>query len=292
MVREGSFGGVQIISADYRQFDRLDPLGRDWCWGSDLALPRAVLRRFGITKGIDIFLASEIPPGTGLGSSGAVAVAMIKALSEWTGQEMSRDEIAELACQIEIEDMCMPVGKQDQYAATYGGLNTILFSRDSTKVIPVECSRYMRETLESHLLLFFTGHSRKSSTILHKQRESSGQDGSVTVKAIGELKDVAVRMLGFLRDGVTFDYFGQLLHEAWEYKKLMASGITTPGIDIIYDLARTLGALGGKITGAGGGGHLMLFASPVHHPTITGALEDVGLRRLHFKFDMEGVKVC
>jgi len=285
----GTRNTLQIISADYQVFFR-QSLPADLFWDGDLALPKAVVHHFGNAEGLNIFLASQIPPGTGLGSSGSVAVSMITALAAWYGWEMSRSEIAELACTIEIEQMGMPVGKQDQYAAAFGGLNEIRFEADGVTVRPVEMPPGMREALQNRLLLFFTGSSRKSSSILKHQSRASAEMDPQVVSRMHAIKELGEAILASLRAGNLND-FGELLHLSWLNKRQVAPGVTNRRIDAIYEAARQAGAVGGKITGAGGGGFLMLYVPEERQAAVTETLQGMGLRRMDFAFDTEGAQV-
>ena len=280
---------IQISSSDYRTFYRAAP-GEPSPWESDLTMPRAILDHFGIRRGVSVFLASEVPPGTGLGSSSTVAVAISKAVAELRGQSPSRAETAEVACAIEIEKMGMPIGKQDQYAAAYGGLNQYTFSNGGVEVNPLSLPMETVRTLEGNLLLFYTGAAHDSSVILSKQQQASQQeDGDVTsalhaVKAmVGQVKDCLER--GQL------SRFAQLLDRNWQQKKRFAPGVTTPHIDECYDLALRNGALGGKISGAGGGGFLMLYCEATDQARVTQVLEEKGLRGMDFNFEYGGAQI-
>ncbi|MCL6431219.1 MAG: GHMP kinase [Anaerolineae bacterium] len=280
---------TQIMSSDYQTFYR-QPVGQDMLWEGDLALPRAVLNHFDIREGLSMFLASQVPPGTGLGSSSTVAVAMIKALSALRGQPLSRKEVAELACTVEIEKMGMPIGKQDQYAAAFGGLNAITFSREGVAVEPVRARPEVIQTLERDILLFFTGTARNSADILSRQRESSARDEPRVIESLHAIKAMAKETLACLEEGDLTRY-GRLLHESWQRKKQLAPGITNPLIDECYEAALRAGAVGGKITGAGGGGFLMVYCEPPFQEAVTQALEARGLRRMEFRFDYEGARI-
>jgi D-glycero-alpha-D-manno-heptose-7-phosphate kinase len=236
-----------------------------------------------------VFLASENPPGTGHGSSSAVAVATIKAVSMACGIELSRQEIAELACYMEIGKMRMPIGKQDQYAAAFGGFNLFTFESGGVHVEPVRVESSVLERFEQRILLFYTGASRDSSTILGEQTRRSADDASV-VAALQLVKAMGYEVKRLLETGKLSE-IGELLHASWEQKKRFASGITKPFVDECYALARSLGVIGGKLTGAGGGGFLMLFCEPQHHAKVTEALEDRGLQRMEFNFEHSGARV-
>ena len=181
---------LQVISADYRSLFRHSPYN-DLFWNGDLALPKAVLHHFGIRRGINLFVASEVPPGTGLGSSSAAAVTMVRAISTLMEQPMTRQQVAELASYIEINKMGMPIGKQDQYASAFGGFNRITFSSQGVTVEPLQIAPEVRQTLERRLLLFFTGSSRDSTSILKHQRKSTQDQDDTVLQALHNIKRVA-----------------------------------------------------------------------------------------------------
>ena len=182
---------LQVISADYRSLFRHSPYN-DLFWNGDLALPKAILHHFGIRRGINLFVASEVPPGTGLGSSSAAAVTMVRAISTLLEQPMTKQQVAELASSIEISKMGMPIGKQDQYAAAFGGLNKITFSSEGVTVEPLKIARDVLQTLENRLMLFFTGSSRESTSILKHQRKSTEDRDDAVLRALHHIKQVAV----------------------------------------------------------------------------------------------------
>jgi D-glycero-alpha-D-manno-heptose-7-phosphate kinase len=248
------------------------------------------LHRYGVTDGIELFLASEIPPGTGLGSSSTVAVTIIKALATLLGYSLSKQQVAEEACAIEIEKLRMPIGKQDQYAAAFGGINAVTFTCEGTTVQPLVLTEQTRHILERSILLFFTGSSHNSATILAEQKRSSQQHQGRVVEALHDIKRLAKETKAALEDGAP-DRVGEYLHENWERKKRLASGISNVAIDEAYEVARANGALGGKITGAGGGGFLMLYCPPSRQDAVTAALEARGLTRMDFHFDYGGARV-
>ncbi len=280
---------AQISSSDYHAFFR-QQRGQPVLWGGDLALPRAFLHEFGIDGGISLFLASEIPPGTGLGSSSTVSVALAKALAALCQCNMSSAELAEMASYVEIEKLGMAIGCQDQYAAAYGGLNVLRFDREGVHVEPLNIQPEVERTLERRLLLFFTGVARDASTILKVQQAESGRQESATVSSLHDIKAMAATTIELLRAG-NLAAFGALLHESWEAKKRLAAGITNPKIDDWYETALAHGAAGGKITGAGGGGFLLLYCEEPYQPTVTAALEEKGLVRMDFHFEHSGAVV-
>lgn len=280
---------LQITSSDFRVFyrhDNGDTLQHD----GELGLAKAVLREFGNYEGLDIFLSSQVPPGTGLGSSGAVAVSMVTALAAWQNRTMNHAEIAEMACDIGIHKMGLPSGKQDEYGSAMGGLNQIIFTRDSTTVNPVTLPESLMTTLQKRIMLFFTGKSRDSGNILKKQSDASREQNLATLERMHRIKELGQEMVNTLQQG-DLDGFGDLLHQSWVQKRGVVSDVTNNLIDLAYDTARSNGVLGGKITGAGGGGFLMLYCHEDHQDAVTRALHALNLNRMDFNFDFDGTQV-
>ena len=282
---------AQITSADCHAFYRdRHYLGRPPNGNGHLALQRAVLQEFDLHAGLDIFVATEVPPGTGLGSSSAVAVGLVRAIAAHVGQVLSRREIAELACRVELGKLQAPIGKQDQYAAAFGGLNAITLQRSGVAVEPIEIAAQLMERLQRRLLLFFTGAAHDSARILKEQQRASADDDPATIDRLTRIKAAAQACRGCLERG-DLDGIGEVLHEGWQHKRLMAAGVTNPRIDELYEAARAQGALGGKIAGAGGGGFLLLYCREPQQDGLTEALEERGLQRMDFCFEPQGVAI-
>jgi D-glycero-alpha-D-manno-heptose-7-phosphate kinase len=280
---------LQILSSDYRTFYRHTP-GEALLWEGDLNLPKAILHEFDIHHGVSMFLASEVPPGTGLGSSSTLTVAAVKAVSAARGQTLSKLEVAQWATRVELEKMGMPIGYQDQFAAAFGGLNFMEFDADGGRVTPIRTPPGALEKLQSNLLLFFTGTARESSKILSRQRSATEKSEADVLRALTAVRDMAYELRDTLQRGDVTG-FGQILHAGWEHKKKFASGISNPEIDEAYETARAHGALGGKIAGAGGGGFMMVYCADGAQPAVTEALEARGLRRMDFRFEQGGARV-
>ncbi len=282
-------GSLQVASSDYRSFYR-HTNGYPLLWDGDLRLPKAVLHEFGIDGGLSIFLASEVPPGTGLGSSSTVAVALVKALSTYVGRPLSRYEVAETACRVEIDKLGEPIGRQDQYAAAFGGINAVYFEAGGIDVERLELSSTARQGLEESLLLFFMGSSRRASEILHQQRRAVLQREPSVIESLHFMRAAASacreRLLAADIEGL-----GALLDRCWREKKRLAHGVSNTHIDHYYQVARSCGALGGKVTGAGGGGFLLLVCPPQRQAALTEALEREGLHRMEFRLEDAGAKV-
>ena len=282
-------GDVQVSSSDYRAFFRHSEMAPP-VWDDDLRLPKAILDHFLIRQGLSVFLASEIPPGTGLGSSGAVSVALVKALATALGRHLTESDVAETACEIDIGRLGQPIGKQDQYAAAFGGLNLIEFNNGLARVSRMELPLDLLLALERRVLLFFTGTARESSSILSEEQRHISDGREDTLEALHQLKALAYQGYELLQMG-KLDEFGRLLRDAWEAKKHVAEGVTNPAIDRLHGIALSVGALGGKIVGAGGGGFLMIFANEGRQRQIASRLEAEGLLQMGFRFESRGATV-
>jgi D-glycero-alpha-D-manno-heptose-7-phosphate kinase len=280
---------VDVVGSNYHNVGA-EPCVNSLSWNGSLALPRAALRHYRLRRGLRLTFGSEVPPGTGLGSSSSLAVALVQSLALLVGEAPARTEIAEIASDLEINRVGMPIGRQDQYAAAYGGLNAITFERDGTRVERLNVSGPNRARLERNLLLFFTGTSRHSSEILRHQQRRTAHAVPDVIQSLDAIKTLARDMRLAIETGEV-DAVGELLHLGWERKKTLASSITNDFIDECYSLARARGALGGKITGAGGGGFLLFYCPSRHQPAVTSALVGRGLIPVQFRFDQLGVQV-
>jgi len=255
-------------------------------------LIRACLRRMGITSGIEIHLLADIHlVGSGLGASSSLTVGVLHALYALQGQQPSAKKLAELACQVEIEDCGRPIGVQDQYIAAYGGLRRLSFDAKGVTTQELAISDARRNQLGNSLLLFSLGYGADNQLLLQEQRQRTQQgDLDDTLKT---LKVYAERVQCLLTDGAwPLDCFGEILHDTWIFKKTFASGITNPRIEDIYAIARSKGARGGKICGAGGRGHILFYVPPRWHPDVIGSLTQIeGVTHLPFHFEPHGSRV-
>lgn len=285
-------GKIQVISSDLRVSETWEDLARMDLSRTSLAIPLAVLKEMGCGGlAFDLFMSSEIPPGTGLGSSASVCVNVIKALSTYLGAPMSRHRQAELAYHIARNVLKKPVGKQDEYASAFGGLNKIEFHGDgSTTVTPIELEYDLMRELESHLMLFFTGSSHDSWRILKDQETVTENRGNQAMDSLHQIRELADGVFDALEQG-NIHRLGELLHKGWEAKRKISQHITTSRIDDLYQMARTNGAIGGKITGAGGGGFLLLYCEPKHQAAVREAFTREGITEMSFRFDMQGSNV-
>ena len=241
------------------------------------------------TPQIEITTLADIPAGTGLGSSGSFTTALLKALYTHRKRHLHQEELAELACHIEIDRLGEPIGKQDQYIAAVGGLTCFTFHKDGrVTAVPLKISMETMFDLEDNLLLFFTGFSRSASGILKDQQVKSKQNDPDMIANLHYVKNLGLRSKDALEAGNT-QLFGELMHEHWEHKKRRSGGMSNPQIDQWYQLAMNNGAVGGKLVGAGGGGFLMFMAKDRNQ--LRKAMAGAGLEEVRFRFDFEGAKV-
>ncbi len=241
------------------------------------------------TPQVEITTLADIPAGTGLGSSGSFTTALLKALYTHRKRHLHQEELAELACHIEIDRLGEPIGKQDQYIAAVGGVTCLTFHKDDrVTATPLGISMDTMFDLEDNLLLFFTGFSRSASGILTDQKVKSQQNDPEMLKNLHYVKDLGYLSRDALMDGKT-ELFGELMHEHWEHKKRRSGGMSNPKIDEWYELGMKSGAVGGKLVGAGGGGFLMFLANDRNK--LRRAMAGAGLEEVRFKFDFEGTKV-
>jgi D-glycero-alpha-D-manno-heptose-7-phosphate kinase len=241
------------------------------------------------TPQIEITTLADIPAGTGLGSSGSFTTALLKALYAHRRRLLHPNELAELACDIEINRLAEPVGKQDQYIAAFGGVTCFTFSGDGgVHAEPLRMPMDALFNLEDNLLLFFTGFSRSAGSILADQKKrSETQDGEMLAN-LHDVKELGFRSRDALMRG-DMGAFGALMHEQWEQKKRRSGGMSNPHIDEWYELGLANGAIGGKLVGAGGGGFLLFYSED--HRRLRAAMYKAGLEEVRFRFDFEGTKV-
>jgi D-glycero-alpha-D-manno-heptose-7-phosphate kinase len=251
-------------------------------------LVREALDVVGIDGGIEIASMADIPSkGSGLGSSSTYTVGLLNALYAYRNQFASKEKLASQACEIEIDRCGEPIGKQDQYAAAYGGLNLIRFHPDdSVSVDPVICRPSLLQEMEDSTLVFFTGRTRSASAVLANQ---SAAMKTVDSRALmRRMVGLAFEMKEQLESG-TLEHLGDLLDENWRLKAQLTSGISDPQIDAWYSAGMANGALGGKLLGAGNGGFMMFYAQKERHAQISAALSD--LEPVKFRFDRTGAQV-
>ena len=241
------------------------------------------------TPQVEITTLADIPAGTGLGSSGSFTTALLKALYTHRKRHLHQEELAELACHIEIDLLGEPIGKQDQYIAAIGGITCFTFHQDdNVSATQLVISMDTMFDLEDNLILFFTGVSRSAGSILKEQQIRSQNNEADMLKNLHFVKELGYRSKEALESGDMI-LFGELMNEHWEHKKCRSAGMSNPQIDAWYDLAMKNGAIGGKLVGAGGGGFLMFMAQDRNKLRHTMAAK--GLEEVRFRFDFEGTKV-
>ena len=241
------------------------------------------------TPQLEISSIADLPSGTGLGSSGSFTTALLKALYAYRHRHINPEELAELACSIEIDRLQEPIGKQDQYIASVGGITCFAFHKDnSVTFAPLKISRETFHALEDNLLLFFTGFSRSASEILKDQHVKSQKNDTDMLNNLHFVKEIGYLSKDALESG-NIDKFGELMHQHWEHKKKRSGGMSNHNIDAWYETALKNGAIGGKVVGAGGGGFLMFMAHDA--AKLRNAMTKTGLQEVRFKFDFEGTKV-
>jgi D-glycero-alpha-D-manno-heptose-7-phosphate kinase len=251
---------------------------------------REVLRTLNLkSPQIEISSFADIPSGTGLGSSGSFTTALIKALYSHYKKQMHPNQIAELACEIEMTKLGEPIGKQDQYIAAYGGISEFLFHKNgSVSSSPLNLEMRTIHDLEDNLLLFFTGISRSASEILNDQNAKSSKKDQMMIDNLHFTKELGLQSKEALLANDT-GKFAELMHEHWEHKKSRSLGMSNEFIDNAYNQAIVAGAIGGKLVGAGGGGYLMFYASDKER--LRNKMQEIGLEEVRFRFDFEGTKV-
>lgn len=279
---------LTLSSLDYDVVARYDHPRRMRLDGN-LDLIKAVVRHFKPRRGVDLWVHSDAPPGSGLGSSSTLVVALIGALAAWLGRALSGYEIAELAYQIERVDMGLSGGRQDQYAAAFGGFNFIEFHADATVVNPLRIRPDVLHELEYRMLLCYMGQTRQSAKIIDRQTASYREGRRTVVTALDRLKQETLEMKKALLLG-RVDGFGELLHQAWENKKKLDTGISNAHVDRLYQLARREGAIGGKMPGAGGGGYFLLLTRFDRKHRVAAVLEKHGGQVVPFQFERQGLR--
>jgi D-glycero-alpha-D-manno-heptose-7-phosphate kinase len=281
---------IQIESHDFGMsavFDVHEPLVFD----GNLDLVKAAIRRFAgrNSSGFNLELHSNAPPGTGLGSSSTMMVTLIGLLKEHRGLPVTDYELADLAYTLERKDLGIKGGLQDQYAATFGGFNFIEMYGDRVIVNPLRISRDVLLELEYNLLLCYTGTTRDGGHVIEDQTQRLESGNEDTVNALRAQKELAVEMKNTLLQGKLGD-FGALLDSAWQQKKMMSKRISTDRIEELYEEARKAGALGGKVTGAGGGGYMLMYCSTGAKHKVAARMLELGADVEEFAFEPEGLR--
>ncbi len=280
--------GIIIRSHDYdlvASYEESSALALD----GNLDLPKAVVSRFELKGGVEILTHCDAPPGSGLGSSSAMVVAMVGAVKHLLNLPLTDYDIAETSYLIERKDVGISGGKQDQYAATFGGFNFIEFSPGFTTVSPLRIKQELLDELQYRLMLFNTGKRRVSARIIDDQTKGYMSGQKDVVQALNTTKELAYKMKSSLLRG-NLDNFGELLHMGWLQKCKFSDKVTDPEIDRMYETALKNGAVGGKLLGAGGGGFMLLFCDYTRKHVVGRELRKLGAELVPFQFDSSGLR--
>ncbi len=289
-------GETGVHSLDYDMKSRY-ATPDDLVYNGELDLVKAALRtlrpsdpaRPQSTDSLNMFLHSDAPPGTGLGSSSTMCVALVGAFQHYLREPWTQYEVAEIAYHIERNELGLRGGRQDQYAATFGGFNFMEFTKERAIVTPLKIQPEVANELAYRLLLCYTGTSHFSNDIIREQQRAYAAKARETVDALDATKKLAIDMKNELLRG-NIDEMGRLLDEGWQLKKRFTSGISNPQIDRLYEKARAAGALGGKLLGAGGGGYLLFFCDFVRRAQVARAVNDAGGKVVDFSLEHSGLQ--
>ena len=250
---------------------------------------REAFRRHPVGSGIEMVSIADIPAGTGLGSSGAFTVGLLRALYAFRREHVSASTLAAEACEIEIECLGRPVGKQDQYIAAFGGLSCLDFEPDgAVEVSPLAVSNQTLRELDEQLLMFFTGYSRAADVVLGEQKIRSEAGDMQMVENLHHVKELGFEVKKALENGDSIE-FGRIMDRHWRYKRQRSATMSSPEIDRYYQLGMANGAIGGKLVGAGAGGFLLFYAND--QSALRAALAAEGLAEVRFSFDLDGSSV-
>jgi D-glycero-alpha-D-manno-heptose-7-phosphate kinase len=253
-------------------------------------IAKACLIKTGFNKGIEIASLADIPSGTGLGSSSTYTVGLLSALHTIKRDFISLKDLAEEACEVEIDILKKPMGKQDQYLATFGGFLIMDIAQNgNVKISNANISSSTIDGLKQNLLIFYTGKQRQNSQILGEQDTATKKNEKDVLESLHYIKESGYKILDIVESG-NITELGIMFDEHWKYKKKLAKGITNPTFDKIYEVAKNNGAIGGKLSGAGGGG-FFTFYSEDKQTQLRAAMKKMGLRELRYDFDFEGTKV-
>ncbi len=279
---------VRIFSLDYHEHIQYE-LGSEIDEGDHFKFLKAVVQRLNPPHGFNLYLHSDAPPGTGLGSSGTVSSLIIGLVNHAFNLMLTKYEMAQMAYVVEHDDLNRAVGRQDHYASVFGGFNFMEFGKDGTLVIPLRVEPWILEELTYHLQMFYTRKKRDSTDIVATQIEYYKEKRQETLDALANIKDISRRMQRCLLKG-ELKQFGSLLHEGWLAKQQMNPGTANPYLNEIYSTGRKAGAVGGKILGAGGGGFFIFYTPFTKKGEVSKALTKIGAQPVPFVLDFQGLR--
>ena len=279
---------IQAFSSDFQIQNTCDMQNLELKPGTEI--PIAVLKHLNFKTGSTVMVCSDVPPSSGLGGSSSLTVNFVKTLSTLQKLKWNSEKIAETSFHIERNVLQHPIGKQDDYIASFGGFNFIRFTNERVYVEPIKINKSTFDELQENLLLFFIGDTRKNADILSNQLDNIKQRRKETIESLNYVKGLAEEMNSSLKQS-DITLFGELLHKGWLAKKKFTKGVSNENINKIYDAALENGASGGKLTGAGGGGHMLFYCEKSKHDGFIQKMEDIGLKHIRFKFNNDGPKV-
>jgi len=256
--------------------------------GTEIAV--SVIKYLNFKNGTDFVIASDVQPGSGLGASSSLTVNFVNLVSKLQKKHYSKKQIAEKSFFIERNLLHHPIGKQDDYIASYGGLNYIKFSKNNTTVTPIHLKKSKLEELQNNLLLFFMGTTRKSSTVLSKQLKKTKNLDPLTLNSLHQVNALGKDLFKVLKKS-EISQVGKILDEGWTEKKKFTKEVSNPQIDKIYTNAIKKGAIGGKLTGAGAGGHMLFYCEPEKQNSVKTEMKRLGLKYIDFKLYQNGPKI-
>jgi len=257
-------------------------------FGTEIAV--SVIKYLNFKNGADFVIASDVQPGSGLGASSSLTVNFMNTIHKLQKKKFTKKQIAEKAFFVERNILQHPIGKQDDYIASFGGLNYIKFSKNNTTVTPIKLKKSKSEELQNNLLLFFIGTTRKSSTVLSKQLKKTKNSDLDTLNSLHKVNDLGKDLLKSLKRS-DLSKIGEILDEGWREKKNFTKQVSNPKIDKIYENALKKGAIGGKLTGAGAGGHMLFYCEPKKQKSVKNEMNRLGLKYIDFKFHSNGPKI-
>ncbi len=252
---------------------------------------KAALRMTGIERAIEVHIMADVPANTGLGSSSSFTVALLNGLHAYKREFVPAEQLAREACEIEIDILGEPIGKQDQYIGAYGGVSALTFHKDgSVDIERLPLREEVIDELESNLVIYYSGIERAASTVLEEQAKTIVENRDEAVQRMHRIKELGHETRRILLSGAT-DTYGEMLHEHWTNKRRLASNMADSTIDEHYEAARKAGAIGGKLMGAGGGGFFMFYARAADRRRLHDTLSARGLRPMRFRFDFDGARI-
>ena len=255
-----------------------------------MEIPIAALKHLNFKTGADVMISSDVPPGSGLGGSSSLTVNFVKTLSILNKLKWKNEKVAETSFHIERNVLQHPIGKQDDYIASFGGFNFIRFTKEQIYVEPIQINKSTFDELQENLVLFFVGNTRKNSIVLSSQLQNVKEKHKETIEALHYVKGLSEEMNSALKQS-DITHFGELLHKGWVAKKKFAKGVSNEDVDKMYDVALENGALGGKLTGAGGGGHMLFYCEKPKQDRLIEKMKNIGLKHIKFNFNRDGPKV-